>query len=139
MKKMKLVLTSFVLLTLSFLNLESQAQSNWTLDQSVKGVEFYHQLTQCDGNTVVFLKFKNTTNQNVLITWNEVFGTQLKTGVSGWKGSKQLVLSPGTTLQANCTDLTHPECLVVSLDIAPTHKSLIRSFAFANITVAKAP
>lgn len=139
MKKMKFLLISFVVVALSIVTLKSQAQTNWTLDQTVGGVEFYHQITQCNGYTVVFLKFNNTTGHNVSISWKEVFDTQVETGVLGWRGPKQMILIPGTTLRDNCTDTNHPECLIVPLDVSPAYPALIRAFAFANITVVNTP
>jgi hypothetical protein len=135
MKTIKLLSISFVVLAMCLVSLKTQAQDNWRLDQTMEGIDFYHQIAQCNGDSVVFLKFVNSNSHNVSITWTEVFDTQTETGVLGFRGTRQIILTPGTTLQVDCADTNHPECLIVALDVTPTHKVVIRSFAFANITV----
>lgn len=133
MKNMKLL--SIFLLVLCLMSIKSQAQDNWSYDQTVDGIDFYHQIAQCNGDSVVFLKFINSTNHNVLISWTGVFDTQTETGVLGWRGTKKMILTPGTTLQVDCADTNHPECLIGFFDVTPTHKVVIKSFAFAKIMV----
>lgn len=133
MKNMKLL--SVFLLVLCLIGIKSQAQDNWSHDQTADGIDFYHQIAQCNGDSVVFLKFVNSNSHNVSITWTEVFDTQTETGVLGFRGTRQIILTPGTTLQVDCADTNHSECLIVPLDVTPTHKVVIRSFAFANTTV----
>jgi hypothetical protein len=112
---------------------------DWIADQRVNGVSFFHRLTTCNGRTVVFLKFENKTTRPVSVTWTEIFDTQSKKGSEGWKGPKQIMLKPGTTSQADCAGTDNPQCRVVPLDVNPTYVAVIKSFAFANITVTDKP
>src|SRR5262245_57752092 len=80
--------------------------TEWILDTTVGNVDCYHQVTDCNGKKVVFLKFNNKNNYKVTITWKEVFVTkQVPQKQDGAFGQKQLVITPGETSQTDCTDI----------------------------------
>ena len=134
-RKMKFVLNFSAIFILSVLCIKATAQSSFNLDNTTSGIKLYHQIVQCNGSDVVFLKFENTTTQNITISFNQVFDTQLEKGIVGFKGVKKILLLPGVTLQANCEDKTHPECIVTALDASPAYSAKLLAFSFANINV----
>lgn len=139
MRKMKFVLNFFAISILSVLSVEVTAQTTFNLDNTINGIKFYHQIVQCNGSNVVFLKFENTTNQNVTISFNLVFDTQLEKGLSDFKSVKTILLKSGATLQTNCEDKSHPECIVTVLDASSAYLAKILAFSFANIIVVSVP
>jgi hypothetical protein len=115
-------------------NYDARAQVAWTLSQSVGNVDCYYSITQCGSDNVVFLKFVNNNSGSATISWNEVFTTQAGTGQQSGV-TKQLTLAPGTTMQIDCADSSHPECLIGPADITVTYLAVISDFNFSNISV----
>ena len=113
----------------------AQAQTQWTLGQSTGNVEFYYSITACGADSVVFLKFVNSNNTGVKVTWNEVFDTQEEAGAKGYFGPKTLVLQPGTTEQSDCSSVDCPDCLILPTEVSPAYPANIRHFAFSDVTV----
>ena len=136
MKKNKSFLI-FALLLCCLLSLKLKAQTSWIADQTTGGISFYHRFSICNGDSVVLLKFINTTERALVVRWNELFNTQLETGISGWRGIKQLVLQPGVTSSENCDELLFPACVIKRTDISPAYKASFISFSFTNIIIAE--
>jgi hypothetical protein len=110
---------------------------DWILDSKVNGVEFYHSIEECNGKKVVFLKFNNTNAYSVKVTWKEVFTTQAEVGAEGFSGKKELVVTPGITMPASCTDIINKKNIIVSSDISPTYIAEIQKFNYKDINVTK--
>ena len=134
MKKFTKLIILFSILCMTA-SISLKAQTNWTQDQTLNGVKCYHKIEQCNGVNVVFLKFDNTTNGILYISWKEVFNTQLENNIEGWKGVKQMTLAPGVTEQSNCSDNRTPSCLLVPLDASPAYPAVISNFSFSNLSV----
>ena len=138
MRKIKFVMNFFAISVLSMLCVKAKAQATFNLDNTISGIKFYHQIVQCNGNNVVFLKFENTTTQNVTITFIQVFDTQIEKGVASFKGSKKLLLLPGIIMQEGCDDKVHPDFVLTASDVTPAYLAKILAFSFSNITVVTA-
>ena len=137
-RKMKFVLNFSAIFILSVLCIKATAQSSFNLDNTTSGIKLYHQIVQCNGSDVVFLKFENTTTQNVTITFIQVFDTQIEKGVASFKGSKKLLLLPGIIMQEGCDDKVHPDFVLTASDVTPAYLAKILAFSFSNITVVTA-
>jgi hypothetical protein len=109
--------------------------TGWILDQTVENVECYHMLFNCEGRTVVILKFKNKNKSNVTISWKEVFDTQFQKGLTGILGEKQLVLAPGETGQYDCGTPKFKECITRGEQVSPAYYAEIKQFSFIDIAV----
>ncbi len=114
---------------------KTNAQTLWTLSQTVSNVDFYYSMNVCASDTVVFLKFENNNTGNVTITWDEVFETQAGPGIVGFYGPKVLTLAPGITEQVDCVATIYPDCLILTSEVSPAYPAVILSFGFANVTV----
>lgn len=110
---------------------------DWQLDKTVAGVEFYHSISTCNGKSVVFLKLVNTNSYSVKASWKELFTTQFDKQVEGYRGKKNLVLSPGETSETSCSTARHKELVVLSSQITPTYDAEISNFSFKDISVSK--
>lgn len=111
----------------------------WQLDATINGVQCYHQLADCDGKKVVFLKFTNKTNASVKLSWKEVFEKKydktLKT--EGPFAEKQLKLAGGETVQADCNGVNNSNLIARPLQTTPVYEGEITKFNFKDIQVAK--
>lgn len=58
---------------LMLLSIQSYGQEDWLLQSSIDGVEVYSRIADCDDESVVFLKFINSNDQTVSISWDEEF------------------------------------------------------------------
>lgn len=109
---------------------------NWIYDTSVKGVQFYHSIVDCNGKKVVFLKFNNQNNNPVEVSWKEVFTTQALNKQEGFLGQKKLTLSKGETFASDCAEITHRNCLILPRDVSPAYAVVISKFEFKDIVVS---
>lgn len=55
------------------LSIQTYGQDDWQLAASKEGVEAYYRISTCNNESVVFLKFVNTTDQAVTISWHEEY------------------------------------------------------------------
>ena len=116
---------------------DSKAEKlDWKLDATVKGVQFYHAVSDCSGRQVAFLKFVNNNSYAVNVSWKESVKTQLRTEENLLRGGQQLSLPPGETLADNCS-ANCKACMLVSEAIDPTYVAQIVSYSFKNISVVK--
>jgi len=121
-------------LHLEFLPNFATGTSSWTLDATVSNVECYYKIESCNGSTIIFLKFNNKNANNVKITWNEVFKTQIDNSLTGFQGQKELVLLPGSTADYDCNGVN--EILITrSAQISPAYPADVKQFKFSNLTV----
>ncbi len=113
-----------------------QPADSWIFDKSVGNVDFYHKISNCQGQNVVFLKFENNNKHNVKISWKEVFVTQQEEAKKeGFKSEKKLTLIPGQTEASGCEDTINKACIILPEQAFPTHKVAILQFEFKDITV----
>ncbi len=108
--------------------------ATWTLDATVNDVECYYKIENCNGSTIVFLKFNNKNANNVKITWNEVYTTQLEKAAPGFFGQRELVLLPGVTSEYDCNGV-HEVLVLRTAQISPAYPVEVKQFNFSNITV----
>ena len=122
-----------LLFSLLLLSIGSYAQG-YTLDTTSGGVECYHQLSQCNGNTVVMLKFNNTNTSSVTISWKQLFATTEFPAITQGYKDRQLVLAPGETVAIDCNDAAHIACIIGPDDVSPAYIAVITQFAFKDVT-----
>jgi len=108
----------------------------WILDKTVANVEFYHAITVCNGKKVVFLKFNNKNKYRVKVSWMEVFKIPSGERKDGYNGKKELVLSPGITAPADCTDAANKKSIILPSEIDPMTVTEIVDFNYNEITVS---
>lgn len=115
---------------------KTNAQVNWTYSQTVDSVDFYYSIQECNGDSVVFLKFTNNNNDTVTVEWSDVFDTQFGNAQASHHGLRQAVLAPGTAEQLDC-ETGCPECLILCTEMMDTYKAIITGFAFDTISVTQ--
>jgi hypothetical protein len=111
------------------------AITEWVLDASIGNVDFYHAITLCNGEKVVFLKFNNKNSYPVKANWKEVF--KIKSGESkdGFNGKKELILAPGITTPNDCSDKANKKSIILPSEIDPALVTEILDFNFKEVTV----
>lgn len=118
-------------------NTVSTVRSNvWVFHKTVDNVDFYHMLTNCNGKSVVLLKFNNKNDYKVKVSWKEVFTTQLEKSVEGFNGIKQLFIGTGETMCSGCKDDKIKELLILPEQVTPSYGVSILGFAFKDVTVS---
>ena len=111
-------------------------KEQWVFHSEVQGVKVYYQVSTCQNNSVVYLKFDNTNNRSVRITWKEVFITkQVPEEREGILGQKQLTLAPGITSQSDCAQINIKECVTLAYQALPAYKADIVKFNLKDISV----
>ena len=108
----------------------------WHLDATVQGVQFYHALTSCNGNNVVLLKFNNSNNYSVKLSWKEVFTTQFGKK-DGAAGQREMVIPTGVSVPSGCTDQQNRRNIILPGDVNPAFMADISAFEFSGISVNK--
>jgi hypothetical protein len=121
-------------LTMSSIAGTKYAAGEWVLSATVQNVDFFYQITGCNGKQVVLLKFNNRNATKVKVSWKEVFTTQFENGKEG-SGKKSLLLSTGETFDVDCSNAKIKECIVLSSHVSPAYIADIRKFGFKDITV----
>lgn len=116
-------------------NTTAHPTGEWVLDKTVSNVDFYHSITICNGKPVVFLKFINRNTGKVKVGWKEIFVTRTKARVLGFNGKKELLLAPGTTTPADCTDASNKKIVIHGGDVDPMSVVEITNFIFQDISV----
>jgi hypothetical protein len=115
----------------------SHEMTDWIADGSMNNVDFYYRIAQCEGRQVVFLKFENRNEYHVEITWKESFFDKIiGQRITGIYGQKQLVLTPGQVLEADCLSGDCKECITRSADVVHTHVVQIGEFNFLEVSVS---
>ncbi|QEC58108.1 hypothetical protein [Flavisolibacter ginsenosidimutans] len=112
---------------------------DWKLSTTVGGVELYYRIAACGSQKIALLKFVNTNNKAVTISWNEAFDVSGANGTAKRSGQakKQLVVAPGKTEQVDCQ--TDPQKGMVARPAQETPVSTedVSDFRFTNVTVTK--
>jgi len=130
--------TGLLLLLCLYFSLLSFGQTNWQLKSSMNGVQFFSALTNCNGNPAVILKFVNTTQNEMKISWKEAFQVkESTTKTEAFYGAKELVVLPGDTYATGCSEVKNRKCLILPEDAIPTQKVTITDFEFRDITVSR--
>ena len=112
---------------------------NWKLDTTVKNVECYHAIIQCNGAPAVILRFVNNNDQEVNINWEESFSTQQVAGMqAGSRTSTQMKILKGETKASDCNEATHKNLVVLPGEAIPSYAATIQSFQFKNVSVIRA-
>lgn len=135
MKKRIFLPVSLILFTMLGISASLKAQITWNYSQSVHNVDFYYCISTCGDEKVVFLKFVNNNAQNVSAGWKEIFSTQTEQGVPGYKGRKQVTLSPGITMQTDCESSSCTSCIARAKEEVPLYPAIINAFEFSDINV----
>lgn len=118
--------------------LSSFGQTNWQLKSSVNGIQFYSAITNCNGSPAVILKFVNTTQNELKISWKEAFqvkGSAEK--IEAFYGEKELTIAPGETAATGCAEVKNRKCVILPQEAIPTQKVTITDFEFREIKVSK--
>ena len=111
----------------------STVDSAWVLQTELKDVKAYYKITQCGNEQVVFLKFVNSGNTSVTVTWDDQMQFSGETTPRKIKSTtSSLILLPGEISLLSCNDISNP--ILIS---KPTENPVvnIESFSFLNITV----
>jgi hypothetical protein len=113
-----------------------QKSSPWLFDKTVKNVELYHQVVDCNGISTILLKFVNNNKFQVSLSWDESFLIKERADtLNGIKGRKEIMLMAGTILETDCSD--HQS---VQLDIPETesggHKNTVSHYEFRDVKVS---
>jgi hypothetical protein len=112
--------------------------NKWVLNKSVGNVDLFYKISECNGEKVIFLKFDNKNDYSVKITWKEAIADKVFGNVVDChNGDKQLTLSPGITVQDDCTSALSPECRINVQNAIPTHVADPFGLEFKNVTVSK--
>jgi hypothetical protein len=131
---MKRVLFLFSLMLLSVQGFSQQAA--YTLGLNAGNVDCYYVLDQCNGKTVVLLRFDNRNSSPVTISWEEQFTTvQMPQWSPGIK-TKQMVLPVGVTELTGCGDPGNRLLIIHGTQVSHTYVADITGFAYTNVTVA---
>lgn len=110
----------------------------WTLSQSVNGVDCYHGFIDCKGSKAVVLKFDNKNKTAVRITWKQAFTTkEINVKKDGATGAKSLLLPPGETSATNCTEAKNIQCVVLPTEASVAYGANITGFYFEEVSVTK--
>lgn len=107
----------------------------WTAGPALDGIKAYYRIDSCGSLPVVFLKFINTNNYNVSITWDDQLSFLNEPALRQIKSEKStLVVSPGEIAGTECDKPAIPVLLIKPVDspIVP-----IVGFVFSNLTVSK--
>jgi len=128
----------FFLFSLSLLSISGFAQQPaYTLDRTVDNVDCYYSLTQCNGKTVVLLKFNNRNASPVNISWKDQFTTsQIPQKTPGFK-AYQIALPPGVSEPADCTDVSHKDFIINVDEVNMTYLADITGFEFSDVSVTQ--
>ena len=133
----RFLLTVILISCLPALGHSQQATSEWTLDNTVNGVEFYHSLNVCNGKTVVFLKVRNKNKYPVKVSWDEKFSTQEGSNIKGFFGRKNVSLAKGEVKESTCGSKLNKELAIRPDQVQPTYIADIKKFDFAEVKVTK--
>lgn len=110
----------------------------WTLSQTLNGVDCYHGFIECNGRKAVVLKFDNKNNTSVSIKWKQAFTTkEIKEKTRGASGEKFLVLPPGQTEAVNCAEAKNIQCVVLPSEASVAYGANITGFYFEDLSVTK--
>lgn len=104
-KTIKIILL-FMLTFFTFSEVYSQLNDDWTLSAEQDGVKIYHQISACDDEPIVLLKFLNENSDSVKVEWNEyvkLSGLEEEIKVSPYIFS--LDLATGQIQADNCVEL----------------------------------
>lgn len=123
------------------LNLSAQdnkpAKQTWVSDGSKNNVSFYHTIANCNGESVVLLKFINKNSRPVKIQYTQLFKTsKVPEMKEGFKKRIEILLPVGETLASGCTDEKREQLIITSKDVSLSYKAEIIDFRFSDITVA---
>ena len=112
-------------------------KDDWTLDATVNGVQCFYKITECAEKKVVLLRFNNTTNKPLNVSWNERF--VVKNGSTNANetsySKKQIRLLPGVTEQAECGSSALRELIAMPVQKTPVYTADILSFVFYELVV----
>lgn len=111
-------------------NASFSQELNWRHHSTVKGVECSYAISECENESIVYLKFKNTNAMSVGIAWGEEYSTSNGDTRSGNK--KTYILSVGEVFETNCSNAVHPILIVVN----PGENDIIETFNFVDIQVS---
>jgi hypothetical protein len=114
----------------------NQKPSPWVFDKTVKSVELYHQVTDCNGISTIFLKFVNNNKFQVSLSWDESFLTkETSDTLNGVKGRKEIMLMPGSILETDCGD--HQSVQLDSPEKESAgHKNTVVHYEFRDVKVS---
>jgi hypothetical protein len=113
------VLSFFLLFSIS--SVFAQSNSNWnpiglTLDgrNTQNGVEAFYQLSKCNNEDVVFIKFINNNAKAVVVEWNDAIINKELKWVSNQKGNnkKTLTIGANKVIFGDCSSKNQPELIV---------------------------
>ena len=129
--------TAIVFAFTSPANVSSKTPDGWILDQTTGNVSFYHMITFCSGNKVVFLKFDNKNDYAVNLSWQETFVTMDRSAEKkeGPFKSKELTVASGETAASDCEDQKQAILIAKPDQNSPVYRADIRQFSFVNVTV----
>ena len=114
---------------------QAQAPAGYTAGGSAGNVDCYYAITQCNGKTVVLLRFDNKNAAAVHLSWKEAFNTVEFPQTSPGLRTKQVTLAPGLSPAVNCQNNTQPELMIGEGDVTPTYIAHITGFGFTNLNV----
>jgi len=131
---MKRIFFLFGLMAISIAGF-SQTQEGYTLGTTSGNVDCYYSITNCNGKTVVLLRFDNKNTSPVTVAWKEIFTTkQLPKSMPGHL-NKQVTLAPGVSSVLNCEDMSHREYIIGEADVNQTYRADITGFRFGEVSV----
>jgi hypothetical protein len=127
------------LFSLMLISLAGFAQGPaYTLGTTASAVYCYYSITNCNGKTVVMLRFDNRNSSAVTISWKEEFNTTLVPGSNPGYKVKQAILPPGVSEASSCTDANHNNYIIGEADVSRTYRADITGFAFSDVTITPA-
>lgn len=146
----------FGIIVLMLFSFQTYAQDSWTLHSEVSGVQAYYQITSCQTESVVCIKFINANSYAVNIAWDEQMtfeGSSVAQTVNPM--AMNLSVPPGEMAGSTCTEtpilqlVSRPNIMLASipsegdlplLDDTNNQEVLdkvVTAFSFLNIQVTQ--
>jgi hypothetical protein len=114
----------------------SDSKDGWVLDKTVSNVDFYYRIATCNNESVVFLKLENRNDFPAKVSWEEVYATrQVPEKRNGKNGVKTMLLPAGITVQDNCENIVHRECIILPDEVSSSYKAIVDAFEFTSVRV----
>ena len=106
-------------------------------NNTVNGVTVYYQLSTCNGEDVVFVKFVNNNNYSVNVEWYPAVFTQEHKWIKKetLQDKKSVTLNQTSALEGDCSG-TKPETVIRLSDFSIKKSDFFR-YSTSNIAVSK--
>jgi hypothetical protein len=102
----------FCLILIWSFSATAQKETEWTLLNQKSGVKVYVNYTNCDQESLVFLRVHNVTGKEVSLSWAERFSMRDRSIDVNSGQLKSLSLAAKSTVEGKCIDNQYLELIV---------------------------